>query len=923
MIRKYTVFLLFSALLFAGDAALVFCKDKPDYSSFLSPQHIVSSSGVWSYGFDVSVNISPDGKATASISNLKPKNAGAWAKLNVTAEVYKVRKVKEKNIIRAQVKINSSGKARAFSVPVVSMGDYSKYKWGAVSDEETTDEWKRLFILLLDEHPELEDVEEFEGTTTEVSQENDVPGDQGEEGGSGKFDIEAMDSTTLAASPGKPNTCRLKVIVARSVKNENGKAIVRPAVGARVTFEKPAWGGLSQKEAVTDANGEAIVVYRAPAEEELKDKDRVSVDITARGENPGEYDYVPVSVENTSGKIMTEVEHEILPSISEYYSRITFKFRGEDKEYDVIVSIKQKDGALVTKRGEKGGTNRLEMKIRPGGTNEVFYHWTGARELTSARDDIVSIEIPGLELKKELQISVGIDLQPLRVENNWQGAAFPGVYHPFKVYVNDGFHPEADAAELFRKFHFRADLKMNQEYYEPVTIYDPDKESWLSRLISHMEGAVMPRGALTNSVINAKLEKGGQGDAFLIYEDWKEEKSMEASLPGAIPYDRGSYQFGFVLSCEDDANEDNNKILSQVINVEEYSAGGEMLNEFLVPTMKSYASMVPESGLVLYAIDTGVNLKEGNYTEAVVDTALQVGSDVAGDWIDTKRMEILEKPFKKIVAKATGKPVSKLSKEELKYCLKRAKEQYAGDLGGVIANWTMEKAKDEFMAKGMREKTAQDQQPAGWEFLRLFLKGYGDYGLVILDKKGLDDYKIYDQAGNELKNAPAQIFSGPAEDQRIFDKKEVVAVPFMLGENIEIHAAGTGEPGEIITITPRGITKREYPGKKWQTKIQVAEEVEKSLDISGKWKSRFGTIELSQSGGRVEGDYTHDSGRITGELDGVTLRGTWSEGPTYEPPKDAGDMEFVFSDDGRSFSGKWRYGHDKESWDGSWDGTKI
>ncbi len=922
MKKTFNIVLIFSLFYFSVSGAVFPASVLDEY---VSPRHLVYSGGVWTFEYDVSVNVSQDGTATASVSNVHPRHSGAWGGLNLTADVLRVKKLSNRINVTVEIKIN--GHARGVSAPLPSLGKPSEWTWKEGSKDPYTDTITEVVMLPFDIYPELENIENLNsGDPTETTlDEEPIPQQPGEEVESGKFDIEAMDKTTLAASPGEPNTCRLRVSVTRGMQDENGKVVVRPAAGVSVTFEKPRWGKLSATQALTDANGEVLVVYESPTEKDMADKSRVSVEITARGENPGEYDYMPITVENTSGKITSEVEHGILPSLSEYYSRITFKFRGPDREYNTIVSVKQKDGALVGKRNEKGGANKLELKSRPGETNEVFYHWVGEQEMTRARDDIVTIEVPDLKLKEELKISVGIDLQPLRVENAWRGSALPGVYHPFKVYVNDSFHPKADAAELFRKFHFKAKLSVTQDYYEPVTIYDPDKESWLSRLISHMEGAVMPRGAVTNNIIKAKLEKSKEGDAFLIDEEWKEEKNPQAALPGAIPYDRGNYQFGFELVCEKDANKNNNKILSQVIDVEEYSANGEMLNEFLAPTMKSYAGLVSESGLVIYAIDTGVNLYEGNYTEAIVDTGFQIGSDVAGDWIDTKRTEAY---LQRIVAKARGKTVAQLSKDELKYCLERAKKQFAGGIGSAISNWTAELAKDEIMpAGGVPESLDQNIESTGKEFLHLFLKGYGGYGLVILNKDGVDSYKVYDEKGNELKKAPDQIFSGPEEDESIFDGKETVVVPFKLGGNIQIQAQGTGKSAEIVTITPSGVTQKEYPLDKWRSKMRVTEEyTEKKgggLDVSGEWKTRFGTLTLLQSASKVTGNYTSDNGKIEGTMEGGVLKGTWSESPSYKPPKDAGDVEFVFSGDGRSFKGKWRYGHGGSGWKGGWNGTRM
>jgi hypothetical protein len=93
-------------------------------------------------------------------------------------------------------------------------------------------------------------------------------------------------------------------------------------------------------------------------------------------------------------------------------------------------------------------------------------------------------------------------------------------------------------------------------------------------------------------------------------------------------------------------------------------------------------------------------------------------------------------------------------------------------------------------------------------------------------------------------------------------------------------------------------------------------------NVSGTWKSNFGLMTLTRDGSHVTGSYPHDSGKIEGTLEGNVLSGSWSESPSYKPPKDAGDLEFTFSEDGRTFTGTWRYGSQKQSWDGKWTGQK-
>ena len=92
---------------------------------------------------------------------------------------------------------------------------------------------------------------------------------------------------------------------------------------------------------------------------------------------------------------------------------------------------------------------------------------------------------------------------------------------------------------------------------------------------------------------------------------------------------------------------------------------------------------------------------------------------------------------------------------------------------------------------------------------------------------------------------------------------------------------------------------------------------------AGTWDSgQWGEMKLTQNGSTVTGTYTWDEGKIEGTVSGNTLRGTWSESPSYSPPDDAGDFEFTLSSDGNAFTGQWRYGSDGE-WDGDWTAEKV
>jgi len=91
----------------------------------------------------------------------------------------------------------------------------------------------------------------------------------------------------------------------------------------------------------------------------------------------------------------------------------------------------------------------------------------------------------------------------------------------------------------------------------------------------------------------------------------------------------------------------------------------------------------------------------------------------------------------------------------------------------------------------------------------------------------------------------------------------------------------------------------------------------------GDWKTeQWGKMYLFQEGNQVTGDYEHDNGKLVGTVSGATLKGTWSEAPSYSPPDDAGDVELTMSSGGNSFTGRWRYGSSGD-WDGTWSGERI
>jgi hypothetical protein len=107
-------------------------------------------------------------------------------------------------------------------------------------------------------------------------------------------------------------------------------------------------------------------------------------------------------------------------------------------------------------------------------------------------------------------------------------------------------------------------------------------------------------------------------------------------------------------------------------------------------------------------------------------------------------------------------------------------------------------------------------------------------------------------------------------------------------------------------------------------------------NISGKWETYFGAntksiIEFTQQGNTVTGTYSFDSknGKIQGSLFGNTLRGEWSQVPSYQYPNDRGQLVFDFTppnvEQPFDFEGYWSYGTEepKHTPEFLWKGRKI
>jgi hypothetical protein len=94
--------------------------------------------------------------------------------------------------------------------------------------------------------------------------------------------------------------------------------------------------------------------------------------------------------------------------------------------------------------------------------------------------------------------------------------------------------------------------------------------------------------------------------------------------------------------------------------------------------------------------------------------------------------------------------------------------------------------------------------------------------------------------------------------------------------------------------------------------------------FAGHWTSgQWGEHYIVVDGSTMRIIYEHDDGRVLGTLDGSTFKGWWTESPSRQPTRDAGEVTFTLTRDGdkRSVDGEWRYGVDgtvRQNWDLVW-----
>jgi len=605
------------------------------------------------------------------------------------------------------------------------------------------------------------------------------------------------------------------VVVRAYEKSPDGR---QPLAGVEVSLkavqvEGNIAGQLSADSIVTGPDGLASVEFTAGKPQEMSSQGkpmRHKVKILAENSEIGK-DEVLVTIEEYS-PLQVSASYGVMPALKGFENRISIKFGGPGelqigKGEKAVVSVSSKGGRLSAKSlkspgGETDGAavETLEMTVEPGVENFLYYVWQGEQPQNSAIAEVLSVEIPASQMNQSVQFRVGIDLALTGGGPIYSGA-MPGVFVPYKVYVHDRFDKDADLARIFADFGIEPRLLLRQTGYQPLSAMDAE-EDFYTRLAGHIQGAVSPGECLVRDVLVGGVLKESDGGWLLIWKDYEGEGLKHDSLPGVIPWQRGTYhlELEFDPAWKGDAAAIDHKISLMPLIVEKGGKSDAHIESFIIPSLKSAVSMFPggESGLL--AVDVAVELQQsGDYKKA----AFSVGRHFALDFIAGKVADSVQ-PFlesaieKKVWQTARGQAVqqrlhamikaanegvpgfAELSEEQIEACLKSGKEGLAGYIAGSLADSCKENAQPDI------------------DTLTAFMKGLDDQvDLVLLEKTAAASAGVYlgDQA---LKAAPPQVFRQRSVDERLYESEKWLVVPVKKDEQLTLRLASSSADIQVL-----------------------------------------------------------------------------------------------------------------------------
>jgi hypothetical protein len=616
-----------------------------------------------------------------------------------------------------------------------------------------------------------------------------------------QMEMKPLASTNLQTSPGTESTCTLQITVA----DPKGA----PTANVAVTLEKPMLGTLSALQLLTDAQGQARVIYTAPTEAELaqQGKKEISVMINAREGATGAKDSTSLNIRSRLSAMTVEVEHAILPAHPDFYNTIRFRFQAANKKdgsaYQARIRARQQWGALVENSLQQGGAQSYAMGVWPNQECAVSYHWIGPASMMQAADEIITVEIPELGLKQEVSFSVGIDLALVSVQRKYGGQLLPLLWEPFACYIQDRFHPGVDLAALLAKFRIQPGLAIEQTFYAPAAV-DPAETGFLSALFTRLEGSD------ANSLRHAVAWDGGQWEVqktadnrfVLVQKGRYNDGTPWIDYPAIVFWERGSYQFKVMLKPGAfDADPRTDTVLTEVFTVEAFRGmADEVIHTVFLPSIEFLAGAL------------------AGYTESLPLKFAFCLKGLAGD--------IQGGNYQDFLLDAWGCSMDAMGASKLPVRVKQLFDNHTLALYTKTLCDTLVSDNPAKTMEGQAKAAAPAPSPPKYDLARitqiaqLAVKGSKGSYLVILERQGLEGYAAEIEQ-ETLTPAPAKVHADQTRSQRIEQGERFVVIPCYNDEQLLARLSGQGAAGQLIVVTPDVVKRYVYPDEAWESVVVI------------------------------------------------------------------------------------------------------
>jgi hypothetical protein len=617
----------------------------------------------------------------------------------------------------------------------------------------------------------------------------------------GQMELKPLTTANLTTAPGTESTCTLQVIVAGPAG--------QPMANAVVILEKPGLGTLSALQLTTDAQGKAQVIYTAPTEEEMAPtvKKEVSVTVNAHEAASGAKDSATLSIRSRTSAITAQVEHAILPAHPDYYNTIQFRFqaagRKDGSPYQARIQARQQGGALVKDSLQQGGVQSYEMAVWPNQECSVSYHWVGPASMMRAADEIITIEVPELGLKKEVSFSVGIDLAIVSVQRKYGGTLFPLLWEPFNCYITDRFHPDVDLAALLDKFRIQPGLAIEQTSYAPPPV-SPADTGFLSALFTRLEGSA--QGALHDAVVwdggQWEVQKTPDNRFVLMQKGRYNDGTPWIDYPAIVFWERGSYQFKATLKPGAfDADPRTDTALTEVFTIEEFRGmGDEVVHTVFLPSIEFLAGAL------------------AGYTQSLPLKFAFCLKGLAGD--------IHAGKYQDFFLDAWGCSMDAMGASKLPERVKQLFDNHTLALYVKTLCDTLVGDKPTRTVKGEARAEAPNQAPSRYDLARILqiaqlaVKGSKGSYLVIMERHGLERYAA-EMDGAILTPAPGKVTAEQSPAQRIEQGERFIVIPAHANEKLLLQLSGSGTGGQLILVTSDAVTRYAYSQAPWQSTVAI------------------------------------------------------------------------------------------------------